>query len=50
MFVPDFTFFSSGECPATVGAIPVFVDVSASDYNIDPAALRAAVEKVKSEG
>ena len=50
VFVPDFTFFSSGECPATVGATPVFVDVSASDYNIDPTALRAAVEKVKTEG
>ena len=27
VFVPDFTFFSSGECPALEGATPVFVDV-----------------------
>ena len=27
VFVPDFTFFSSGECPAYEGATPIFVDV-----------------------
>ena len=27
VFVPDFTFFSSGECPAGEGATCVFVDV-----------------------
>lgn len=27
VFVPNFTFFSSGESPATVGAVPIFVDV-----------------------
>ena len=27
VFVPDFTFFSSGESPAYRGATPVFVDV-----------------------
>ena len=27
VFVPDFTFFSSGECPASAGATPVFVNV-----------------------
>ena len=50
VFVPDFTFFSSGECPATVGATPIFVDVLPNTYNIDPVALRSAVQKVKSEG
>lgn len=46
VFVPDFTFFSSGECPATVGATPVFVDVKKETYNLDPSALEQAVEKV----
>ena len=50
MFVPDFTFFSSGECPATVGATPIFVDVDIHTYNISPSALEAAAEKVISEG
>ena len=50
VFVPDFTFFSSGECPATCGATPVFVDVNPNTYNILPSALVAAVESVISEG
>lgn len=50
VFVPDFTFFSSGECPATVGATPIFVDVDRCTYNIDAASLERAIETVKSEG
>lgn len=50
VFVPDFTFFSSGECPATVGATPVFVDVRKETYNLDPAALEQAVKKVMADG
>lgn len=50
VFVPDFTFFSSGECPAIVGAIPIFVDVRKDTYNIDSESLVAAVEKVILEG
>lgn len=46
VFVPDFTFFSSGECPAAAGATPIFVDVLPTTYNIDPAALQSAVEDV----
>ncbi|MCR5302422.1 MAG: DegT/DnrJ/EryC1/StrS family aminotransferase [Lachnospiraceae bacterium] len=50
VFVPDFTFFSSGECPATVGATPVFVDVDDETYNMNPVSLEAAVEAVIKEG
>lgn len=50
VFVPDFTFFSSGECPAYRGATPVFVDVERDSFNLDPERLEAAVEKVISEG
>ena len=50
VFVPDFTFFSSAETVADLGATPVFVDVDAHSYNLSPAALEAAVEKVEAEG
>lgn len=50
VFVPDFTFFSSGECPADEGATPIYVDVDASTYNLDPAKLEKAVQKVIAEG
>lgn len=50
VFVPDFTFFSSGECPATVGASPIFVDVCRDTYNMDPDSLEQAIENVAAEG
>lgn len=50
VFVPDFTFFSSGECPAYEGATPIFVDVDPATYNIDPDKLRQAIEQVRAEG
>lgn len=50
VFVPDFTFFSSGECPATLGATPIFVDVNMNTYNISVTSLQTAVEKIISEG
>lgn len=50
VFVPDFTFFSSGECPADVGATPVFVDVDHRTYNLDTEKLEEAVRKVIAEG
>ena len=49
VFVPDFTFFSSGECPATVGATPIFVDVRTDTYNLDVGALEIAVKNVSEE-
>ena len=50
VFVPDFTFFSSGECPAAEGATPIFVDVDQHTYNLDPARLEEAVCKVIADG
>ncbi len=46
VFVPDFTFFSSGEVVPLVGAVPVFVDVDPLTYNIDCSSLEKAVEFV----
>lgn len=50
VFVPDFTFFSSGECPAMIGAVPIFVDVLPDTYNIDPVSLTNAIEHIKRAG
>ena len=50
VFVPDFTFLSSGECPAAIGATPVFVDVKKETYNLDPEALEQEVKKVLTDG
>lgn len=50
VFVPDFTFFSSGECPAIVGATPVFVDVDQRTFNLDPVKLEQAVRRILDEG
>lgn len=50
VFVPDFTFFSSGECPASIGATPVFVDVKKGTYNIDCDSLIKAIDMVTKEG
>lgn len=47
VFVPDFTFFSSGEVVAAVGATPVFVDVDARTFNLDPKKLEDAIREVK---
>lgn len=50
VFVPDFTFFSSGECPAFTGATPIFVDVDKRTFNLDPDKLERAIKKVREEG
>ncbi len=50
VFVPDFTFFSSGECPAGEGATCVFVDVDERTYNMNPDKLEEAVVRVKQDG
>lgn len=50
VFVPDFTFFSSGEIVAQVGATPVFVDVDVNTFNILPESLESAIKKVISDG
>lgn len=46
VFVPDFTFFSSGEVVSAVGAVPVFVDVDIDTFNISIESLEKAIEKV----
>lgn len=43
VFVPDFTFFSSGEVVPLVGAVPIFVDIDKDTYNINPQSLEKAI-------
>ena len=50
VFVPDFTFFSTGEIVSFVGATPVFVDVDSDTFNIDPKKLEKTIMKVINEG
>lgn len=50
VFVPDFTFFSSGEIVSHAGATPIFVDVDKDTFNISAESLENAVKKTVVEG
>jgi len=50
VFVPAFTFFSTGEVVSFEGATPIFVDVCKDSFNIDPDSLKKAIAAVKEEG
>ena len=50
VFVPDFTFVSTGEVVAFCGATPVFVDVDRDTFNLDPQKLEETLLKVAEEG
>jgi len=50
VFVPDFTFFATGEVVSFEGATPVFVDVDPDTFNMDPVSLEQAILAVKAEG
>lgn len=46
VFLPDFTFFSTGEVVASVGATPIFVNVDKDTYNISICHLQEKIEEV----
>ena len=50
VFVPDFTFFSTGEIVSFRGATPIFVDVDRNTFNMDTSKLEKAINKVLNEG
>lgn len=50
VFVPDFTFFSTGEIVSFRGATPIFVDVNRDTFNIDTVKLEKTIIKVLEEG
>lgn len=43
VITPAFTFIATGEAIAYTGATPVFVDVDPRTFNVDPAAVAAAI-------
>ena len=49
VFVPDFTFFSTGEVVSFRGATPIFVDVDKDTFNIDTIKLEKAIKKILKE-
>lgn len=50
VFVPDFTFFSTGEVVADAGATPVFVDIDRDTFNMSPQSLEHSIKGVMEEG
>lgn len=50
VFVPDFTFFASGEVVSFVGGTPVFYDVCPETFNGSAESLEQAIAAVEAEG
>lgn len=50
VFIPDFTFFASGEVVSFEGATPIFYDVCKETYNADVESLENAIKRVIEEG
>ncbi len=50
VLVPSFTFAASPEVVARLGATPVFVDVRADDFNMDPAGIEPALDAARIAG
>ena len=45
VITPAFTYIASAEAAAVLGAMPVYVDVDPSTFNLDSNALEAAITK-----
>lgn len=50
VFVPNYTFFATGEVVSYQGATPVFVDVEQSTFNMDASNLRIQILHTINEG
>ena len=49
VFIPDFTFFATGEVVSFEGATPIFIDIDNDTFNINSTKLEEAILKVKEE-
>lgn len=50
VFLPAFTYTATAEVVALLGAAPIFVDVEADSFNLDPVRLEAAIKDVRRLG
>ena len=50
VFLPAFTFAATAGAVAAIGASPVFVDVDAATFNMDPVDLERAIVEVRGTG
>ena len=50
VFVPSFTFMSTAEVVASLGATPVWVDIDLDTFNMSPAALERAITETVQQG
>lgn len=50
VFLPDFTFFATGEAVALAGAVPIFVDVEADTFEMSMPSLEQAVREIEAAG
>lgn len=50
VFIPDFTFFATGEVVECVNAMPVFVDVDKQTFNMDAKSLEEQIIRINEEG
>lgn len=50
VFLPAFTYTATAEVPLLLGAVPVFVDVDARTFQIDPADLARRIAAVRAAG
>jgi dTDP-4-amino-4,6-dideoxygalactose transaminase len=50
VFIPDFTFFATGEVVSLERATPIFVDVEEKTFNIDPVKLERKIKSVIAKG
>jgi dTDP-4-amino-4,6-dideoxygalactose transaminase len=50
VLVPAFTFAATAEVVCLVGAVPVFVDVQADTFNLDPGSLERGIDAARRQG
>ena len=50
VFVPSFTFMSTAEVVAAVGATPVFIDIDIDTFNMNPSLLEQEIKRVLERG
>jgi dTDP-4-amino-4,6-dideoxygalactose transaminase len=50
VFIPSFTFAATAEVVPGTGAVPWFVDVDASTFNMDPASLSRSIDAARKAG